>query len=184
MAEQQDVGQRAPADPPPATQKGDNGVPKPKTYTEEEVEARFRGQGKKLSELEAELAKYRQADEERKQSERTVGERLLAEQERGKQLEAEVKSLREREETRLATLTKANEKRLEALPKELRPPVAGLDPDRVADILAHMESVASTKTVDIHGGAGRGAPADPERDHAERLAKAGHAFVFGSKEKK
>lgn len=146
----------------------------PRTYTKDEVEAKLRGQGKKLAEYEAKLKLIADADEKRKASEKEAKRKTAEEQgqykelltvaeQRAAELEAKLASHLERETTRLEAVTAENEKRRKGLPKALADLIPdGLDADAVARQIDRLERLKGDKSVAVHGGGGRSAePVDP-----------------------
>lgn len=150
-----------------------------KTYTREEMkefaEAKLRGQGKALAEAQAKLdALTAEQDKAKKKAEEAKRKKMEADGDVKGQLELEraekaklaedlekykgqVNSFQEREMARLEVLKADNEKRLKALPKNLRELATDDDQDRMAARLSRAETLAgSGSPVEVRGGAGRG----------------------------
>lgn len=167
---------------------GESGA-KPKMFSEEEVERKLRGPGKRIAELEAALAKI-EADAKSRE------EAALAEQGKHKEL-AEVKSseakqlreqLKEREaklaayeaanQARLDEIAVSNKERIKALPEAVRKDVPkGLDPEALAGVLTTIEKLlpAAQGNGRFAGGNRPPAPTTPEmslEDANRRLAQA------------
>lgn len=146
---------------------------KPRVYTQEEVEAKLRGQGKKLAEMEARLkavdedrAKRKEADTaaKRKAAEESgqYKELLTVAEQRAAELEAKLMAATEKETARLEAVDADNDKRRKTLPKALVDLIPdGLDPDAVARQIERLEKLKGEKVVAVHGGGGRsGEPVD------------------------
>lgn len=128
----------------PGTQPGDQGVT-PRTYTEEEVMAKLRGQGKALEETKAELEKLR-ADAEaaakaKEEAELSAQERLAKREAELAERDAKLAEYQAREQARVDAIKADNKKRLAALPEEHRPPEVA-DPEAMAQVLTYAEQRA------------------------------------------
>ena len=166
---------------------------KARTYTEEDVERRLRGSGKKIGELEARLKAFEESEARRKADDEAAAKKRLEEQGQFKVLleqttaskaaiEAELNALREREQQRLEAKREANEEKIKALPKEARelvPP--GLDPDAMEKHLLALERRVKDVTIQVRDGGTR-SPQTPEDAVAVANAR-GHQALFGSKKK-
>ncbi len=189
MSEQNQIQAPTPAVPPPANTTGDNGV---RTYTEDEVKERLRGQGKELERLKAQVEAQQQAEAQR-QAEAEAAERdRLAKQGEFKTLAEQAATERDEYKTRYEALAKAetkrlegmaaaNKTRLEALPEHLQalvPP--GLDAYAAAEQISKIEALNGVQSpATVHGGPPRGGtPLDPEAVKKDRARKA-REFVFG-----
>lgn len=145
------------SDTPTDEPKGDNG----RTYTQEDVDRKLRGQGKKLKEYEEKILAYESAESEKKRKameEQGQYKELLAKAEsENKALHEKLIAHTERETKRLETLALENKRRADALPEQARLLIVdGLDPDKEAIQLSKLESIFSKATIhNIDGTSGR-----------------------------
>lgn len=131
---------------------GDSDGKAPK-YSDEDVEKKLRGQGKLIKKLEDQLAIFEAERAEREKADAEKKQKELAEQGKHKELyereaearksvEQQLKELQEKETKRLEALTASLDKRIAALPKELRELVpAGLGPDAMAEQVTKLEGL-------------------------------------------
>ena len=167
-------------------------VDPPRTYSEEEVQRRMRGPGKRIAELEAELeargarlAELAQAQEahQRKAAEEQGKFKALFEQsdaakksleEQFRASQEKIKALEGREAARLEAVQARNEERLKALPEALQALVPeGLTPDQAEAQLAKLEALSGQqRAVQVYSGGARGKPMSPEEQAADHAAKA------------
>lgn len=183
----------------PDTSDGKDKDDKPeKTYTEDQVQAKLRGQGKQLEELNAKLAKLDEAEVKRKETadkakrEKLVTDgkttELLAMEMKAKtDLEASLKErddkierMQQRETERLETVAKDVKARLKALPENLRDLVpSGLDVEGQAAQLVKLEAMNGTSsTVNVAGGPARSGNHQNLKDKTDQLGK---DFIFKKK---
>jgi len=146
-----------------------------KTYTEEEVERRLRGQGKEIERLKADAAKRDAADAKRKAAEDEAERKRLADAGEHKALyeqalvriaslegevsarERRLQEFTERETRRLEAVADANKKALRALPEELRSLVPeSLGPDEQSAQIARLAALSGKpQMVDVNSSSGR-----------------------------
>jgi hypothetical protein len=163
---------------------GGNGVPK---YTEEEVQAKFRGQGKQLEEKDARIKELeeKEAARERQRQEEAGEYKSIAEQEAKARKEAEEKlaGLQEKELTRLQRVTESNEKRVKDLPKQFRdliPP--SLSADELSDHLSKLEGIQQGNVISVNAGSGRTSKTTTEEEtEKKRQEEIQKAFLGGKK---
>jgi len=177
-------GTTTPASTPPVPPTGDETGDKGKTYTEDEVQRKLQGQGKKLAEYEEKLKKFQEAEAKRKEAELSKDELLAKLKAEADGKEAKIKELTEREGTRLARVSERNEERIKALPKDDRDLVpAGLEPDALSDWLAKFEARIKVKTRSVDGTGGRGSPpSSPDakkKEHRDSIDKKTKAYFVG-----
>lgn len=182
-----------------------NGVTAPpeaqRTYSEEEVQRRMRGPGKRIAELEAELeargarlaelsqaqeahqrkaaeeqGKFKELFEQSDAARKTIEEQFRAAQEK-------VKALEGREAARLEALQARNEERLKALPEALQALVPeGLTPDQAEAQLAKLEALGGQqKAVQVYSGGVRAPVRQSPEAKAEAHARAGLDWMMGRK---
>ena len=159
------------------------GDSKPRMYTEDEVQARLRGQGNELKKLKEKISQFETAAEERSrkklEEEGKFKELLRTTEGNYKTLEEKYNSLVEKENNRVKAVAKSNKARLESLPDEYKELVPeGLEPDAVRDHIGKLEAltVKSTKVVAVNGGPPKnGAGNDGGSDAAAK----GKAWIFG-----
>jgi hypothetical protein len=180
------------AAPPPDADQGNNETEKgnEKLYTQEEVEKKLRGQGKALAEAKAQLAKIeadREAAErkrlEEKGEHKQLADRAIAAAEAKERAAIAEAEARQAAEDKLAALTARMEasykKRIAALPVTERALAKLLPFDALEDGLPLLEKQAHSKTVNVHGGAGRGG-GEPV-DAVKRATKIGNDWIHGNK---
>jgi hypothetical protein len=180
---------------PPGQQTGDKGG---KTYTEEEVTERMRGQGKAMKELQEELDRLKAAEADRSKAAEEASRKKLEEDGKLQELiEAERKRAAElegyktrweehqqKETARLEALAAENKKRSKELPESLRELVPeGLDPDATAKHIAKLEALGTGKAVEVRGTSGRGTPGSSNVDPIESGKQMGEDWVLGKKKK-
>jgi hypothetical protein len=153
---------------------------KGKTFTQEEVERKLRGQGKKLQEALDKLSKIEEEKEaaERKRLEdegkwKEIAERATAEAKAGSAAAAKLQAYE-------AQRMEALQKRAKALPADQRKLIVdGLNLDQLESLLPMLEKQAQGVTVNVHGGGGRGGN-DPV-NAVEQAKKAGSDWIHGKK---
>jgi hypothetical protein len=182
---------------PPGQQTGDKGG---KTYTEDEVTERLRGQGKALKDAQEELDKLKAAEAERaKAAEEASRKKLeddgklqeLIEAERKRAAELEGYKTRweehqQKETARLEALVAENKKRKKALSEEDQALVPDdMSPDSAAEQITRLEIRAGQKgrAVEVRGTSGRGKPGSSDVDPMESGKQMGEDWVLGKKKK-
>jgi len=178
--------------------KKDGEKPKPKLFTEEQVNSKLRGMAKELEKFKAREAERQQAEEEARRAEEeakrkslekdgSLAELLALEREekvklaqRLQEAEARNQEFAEEKIARLEAQAEANAERLKRLPKEWRKAVPDtLDPDAARVQIERLEALIPTR--EVHGGGGRIAiPEDEDtkkRKKREALKTRGHDFV-------
>lgn len=163
----------APPDPSTGDSTDDKGG---RTYTQEELDRKLRGQGKALEEMKAKLAAYeadkekakKKADEAKRKKMEEEGDLkgLLSEREKRiadlenalSQKDSAISGFQEKEMARLEALKDDNQKRLKALPKALHDLVVDDDPDKMAMRLSRVEKLRAEdgQTINVRGRGGRG----------------------------
>lgn len=166
--DEQKVEHDAGSGSPPPEASGDS----PRMFTEDQVTAKLRGQGKALAELQAKLAEYEQrdAEAEKKRMEAEGQHKELAERASRDAERAKADAERYR-----ALVEQSVEQRLKALPKELRGELPeDVDIDAKLLLLPALEKaaalVAKAAPVSVNGGPGRsGAKVDRVEESTKKL---------------
>lgn len=190
MSDEQDK----PHDGAPPENQGEGGKPTPKMLSEEEAKAREeklrKTFAKQISERDTKLAKFEAEEEKRKQASLSDDERRAKDKAEVEELRQWKKSREESDAAELVEIEEENKAAIRALKKD-HPDLADLVPDMppkgLAKWLARFRDKLTTKTLDVHGGGGRGsAPLTDEekrKAHEDGLAQKGMAFIFGAPKK-
>ena len=167
---------------PPAVNPGDNGT---RTYTKDEVEAKLRGQGAALKEVQDKLAAYEAKEAEAAQQQlEKKGDYDKAKAQMQAELEdarGKLTTLQEAETKRLENIAKQNTEAMKDWPDELKALVPeGLDARSKRD---HIQKLAALSTGDtpvtVHGGPSRRPAAKTEDEWKAEQIKKGEDSIFG-----
>lgn len=195
MSENAEGGTPPVGTPPTTQQQGESGAPKPKMLTEEEAkelaDRKLRGVLKEHEKVKARLAEFEAEEEKKKQAELSKDERLAKAEAAAAEAAQKLQAKEAAEAAEIAEIEEENKEAIKALKKD-RPELAdlipvGLAPKPLAKWLSKVSSKLSIKTIDVHGGGGRGTPPPSDEDkkkaHADEIQKRAREFVLGPSKK-
>ncbi len=170
----------------PQPEKMQDNEPQSRTYSQDDVDRKLRGQGTQLKKAQAKIKAFedaRQADEKRKLEEQGRWQEIAKghEVELG-DLKSKVEQYEKAEVERVEKVTAKVKARFNKLPKDLQELVPKMiDPDEALDHIAKLEKLIQSPKVQIHGSSGGREGPLTEEDKEKQFENGMKDLFFGSR---